>query len=54
MKNCPVCGSKLNIKKSFKGRSMYRNKRETYVCSCGFSTIKETLREERIRSGSEI
>lgn len=51
MKTCPICGSQMSIKVSFQGRKSYRNKRETYVCTCGYSTIKETRRERMIRSG---
>ena len=43
----------MELKTSFKGRGRYRNKRETYVCKCGYSTIKETEREEAIRTGKE-
>lgn len=42
---CPNCGQKTTIKTSFKGRSMYRNKRKTEYCDCGWSNIIPTERE---------
>ncbi len=51
MKTCPICGSQMSLKASFQGRKGYRNKRTTYVCTCGYSTIKETRREEAVRNG---
>ena len=51
MKNCPICGQKIVAKVSFKGRVMRRNKRKTYVCDCGYSTIEETDREKYTRKG---
>lgn len=51
METCPICGQKMEVKTSFKGRKMYRNKRKTYICKCGYSTIEETLREQGIRKG---
>ena len=37
------------IKSLFDPKQRYRNKRQTYVCTCGYSTIKETEREKDIR-----
>lgn len=51
MENCIICGQKMKEKVSFKGRKRYRNKRNTLVCDCGYSTIIETEREEDIRNG---
>ena len=52
LKECPVCGnSELIIKISFKGRSIYRNKRLTQYCSCGWSKIIPTEREAEIELG---
>ena len=51
--NCDICGSEMRIKVSFNPKQRYRNKRETYICSCGYSTIKETDREKDIRLRDE-
>jgi len=52
IKICPLCGSdRLKTKVSFKGRSMYRNKRETQYCSCGWSRIIPTEREAMTELG---
>ena len=52
IKICPLCGSnELKTKVSFKGRSMYRNKRKTQYCSCGWSRIIPTEREAAIELG---
>lgn len=50
-KDCPICGQKMKEKTSFKGRTMHRNKRKTYVCNCSYSTIVETEREIFTRKG---
>jgi hypothetical protein len=42
---CPLCGLKPQTKESFKGRSLYRNKRKTQYCACGWSRIIPTERE---------
>jgi len=52
LKECPNCGSsELITKVSFKGRSMYRNKRKTQYCVCGWSKIIPTEREACIELG---
>ena len=52
LKECPNCGSdELITKVSFKGRSMYRNKRKTQYCPCGWSKIIPTEREAEIELG---
>jgi len=52
IKICPLCGeSNIKTKVSFKGRSMYRNKRKTQYCSCGWSRIIPTEREAMIQLG---
>ena len=51
MENCPICGQVMKEKISFNGRTMRRNKRKSYVCDCGYSTIIETGREEFTRRG---
>lgn len=52
LKECPQCGNnKLKKKVSFKGRSMYRNKRTTQYCECGWSCIIPTEREAIIQLG---
>ena len=46
IKECPLCGSSnIKTKVSFKGRSLYRNKRKTQYCECGWSRIIPTERE---------
>ena len=51
--NCDICGSGMSVKVSFRPKQRRRNKRETYVCTCGYSTIKETEREKDIRLRDE-
>ena len=51
LKICPLCGNDVKTKISFKGRSMYRNKRSTQYCSCGWSKIIPTEREAMIELG---
>jgi len=52
IKVCPLCGeNNIKTKVSFKGRSMYRNKRKTQYCSCGWSRILPTEREAMIELG---
>jgi len=52
IKICPLCGSNnIKTKVSFKGRLMYRNKRETQYCSCGWARIVPTEREAMIELG---
>ena len=45
IKECPLCGSDVKTKVSFIGRSLYRNKRKTQYCECGWSRIIPTERE---------
>lgn len=50
--NCPICGSRLKTKVSFKVPNCTIDKRETLICdSCSFSTIKETNQERDVRVG---
>ena len=52
IKVCPLCGmTNIKTKLSFKGRSMYRKKRETQYCSCGWSRIIPTEREAMTELG---
>ena len=52
IKICPLCGNnELKTRVSFKGRSMYRNKRKTQYCVCGWSRIIPTEREAMIQLG---
>jgi len=52
IKICPLCGmDNIKTKVSFKGRSMYRNKRKIQYCSCGWSRIIPTEREAMIQLG---
>jgi len=51
LKICPLCGNNIKTKVSFKGRTMYRNKRKTQYCSCGWSKIIPTEREAMIELG---
>jgi len=52
VKICPLCGrDNIKTKVSFKGRSMYRNKRKTQYCSCRWSRIIPTEREAMIQLG---
>ena len=49
---CPLCGENtIKTRVSFKGRSMYRNKRETQYCQCGWSRILPTEREAMTELG---
>ena len=52
IKICPLCGmDNIKTKVSFRGRRMYRNKRETQYCSCGWSRILPTEREAMTELG---
>ena len=51
LSECPLCGLKPKTKESFKGRGMYRNKRKTQICDCGWSRIIPTEREALIELG---
>jgi len=51
LKECPLCGNFVKTKISFKGRTMYRNKRMTQYCECGWSRIIPTEREAMIQLG---
>ena len=50
-KFCPLCGDNLITKTSFKGRTQYRNKRMTQICTCGWSCILPTDREAETQLG---
>jgi len=52
IKECPLCGcNSIKTKVSFKGRSLYRNKRKTQYCPCGWSRILPTEREAMTELG---
>lgn len=48
---CPVCGLKPKTRTSFQGRSIYRNKRKTQYCECGWSKIIPTEWEAMVQLG---